>query len=130
MDGAGGGFVGPDLTGVGRRVDQEYLLESLIEPSRKIAKGYETIVVETHDGAIVSGTIVAERDGQLILALPTGGEVRIAIDRIADRVASSVSSMPPMGQAFTPGQIADIVAYLRSLTDESTSKPVGQKDQP
>ena len=130
VDGAGGGFVGPDLTGVSRRVDQEYLLESLIEPSRKIAKGYETIVVETHDGAIVSGTIVAERDGQLILALPTGGEVRIAIDRIADRVASSVSSMPPMGQAFTPGQIADIVAYLRSLTDESTSKRVGQKDQP
>jgi mono/diheme cytochrome c family protein len=48
--------------------------------------------------------------------------VTVRLDTIVDRVASSISSMPPMGQAFTPEQIADLVAYLRTLdgkTDES-----------
>jgi putative heme-binding domain-containing protein len=113
---SGGGFVGPDLTAVGSRADREHLLESLIEPSRKIAQGYETIVVETDDGRVVSGTFVAERDGQLVLAPPAGGEVSVRLDSIVERTASSISSMPPMGQTFTPSQIADLVAYLHSLS--------------
>jgi putative heme-binding domain-containing protein len=112
---AGGGFVGPDLTAVGLRADREYLLESLIEPSRKIAKGYETIVVETDDGRVLSGTFVAERDGQLVLAPPAGGEVSVGLDSVVERVVSGVSSMPPMGQTFTPPQVADLVAYLLTL---------------
>ena len=112
---SGGGFVGPDLTSVGNRVDHEYLLESLIDPSRRIAKGYETIVVETDEGRVVAGTFVAERDGELVLAPPAGGEMRVSLDTIVERAASSVSSMPPMGRAFTPEQIADLVAYLQTL---------------
>jgi putative heme-binding domain-containing protein len=107
--------VGPDLTAVATRADREQLLESLIEPSRRIAKGYETIVVETDDGRIVAGTFVAERDGELVLAPPAGGEVRVRRDTIVERAASSVSSMPPMGQTFTPEQIADLIAYLQTL---------------
>ena len=113
---SGGGFVGPDLTAVAARADREQLLESLIEPSRRIAKGYETIAVETDDGRVVAGTFVAERDGELVLAPPAGGEVRVRLDTIVERAASSVSSMPPMGQAFTPEQIADLIAYLQTLT--------------
>lgn len=112
---SGGGFVGPDLSAVARRADREYLLESLIEPSRKIAKGYETIVVETDDGRVVSGTFVAERDGNLVLAPPSGGEVSVGLNSIVERVVSGVSSMPPMGQTFTPPQVADLVAYLQTL---------------
>lgn len=115
VHGSGGGFVGPDLSGVALRADREQLLESLIEPSRTIAKGYETVVAETDDGRIVSGTFVAERDGCLVLAPPAGGEVNVPLDSITDRVTSSVSSMPPMGQAFTPAQIADLIAYLQTL---------------
>ena len=47
---SGGGFVGPDLTEVGKRAEREHLLESLIVPSAKIAKGFETLVVVTSDG--------------------------------------------------------------------------------
>jgi quinoprotein glucose dehydrogenase len=112
---SGGGFVGPELTAVGLRSTPEYLLESLVEPSRVIAKGYETVVVETDDGRIFSGTFVAERDGELVLAPPAGGQVRVALDTITERVTAAVSSMPPMGQAFPPEQIADLVAYLATL---------------
>jgi putative heme-binding domain-containing protein len=111
----GGGFVGPDLTEVGKRADREYLLESLIDPSAKIAKGFETLVVVTDDGKIVSGTFVSEDNGILAVAPPAGGKVEIAVNKIAERVQSPISSMPPMGNTFTPQQIADLVAYLQSL---------------
>jgi putative heme-binding domain-containing protein len=112
---SGGGFVGPELTAVGLRASAVQLLESIVEPSRVIAKGYETVVVETDDGRILSGTFVAEEDGQLVLAPPAGGRVSVALDEIAERSTAAVSSMPPMGQAFAPEQIADLVAYLVTL---------------
>ena len=111
----GGGFVGPDLTEVGKRANREYLLESLIEPSIRIVKGFETLVVVTDDGRIFSGTFVAEDGRTLVVAPPAGGKVEIAVDKIAERIRSPVSSMPPMGKTFTPQQIADLVAYLESL---------------
>jgi putative heme-binding domain-containing protein len=116
----GGGFVGPDLTEVGKRADREYLLESLIDPSARIAKGFETLVVVTDDGRIVSGTFVSEDHGTLVVAPPAGGKVEIAVERVAERVQSPISSMPPMGNTFTPQQIADLVAYLESLKSAAT----------
>jgi putative heme-binding domain-containing protein len=112
---SGGGFVGPELTAVGRRATPQQLLESLVDPSRVIAKGYETVIAETDDGRILSGTFVAERDGQLVLAPPAGGQVSVPLDAIAERATATVSSMPPMGQAFSPAEIADLVAYLVTL---------------
>jgi putative heme-binding domain-containing protein len=111
----GGGFVGPDLTEVAKRANREYLLESLIEPSAKIVKGFEMLVIVTDDGKIFSGTFVADDGRVLIVAPPAGGKVEIAVDKIAERIQSPVSSMPPMGKTFTPQQIADLVAYLESL---------------
>jgi putative heme-binding domain-containing protein len=112
---SGGGFVGPDLTEVGKRGSREYLLESLVSPSAKIAKGFDTLVVVTKDGTITSGTFVAEDDQTLTLAPPTGGKIAVPREAIDERIVSPVSSMPPMGKAFTPEQIADLVAYLESL---------------
>jgi quinoprotein glucose dehydrogenase len=111
----GGGFVGPDLTEVGKRANRDYLLESLIDPSSKIVKGFETLVIVTDDGKIFSGTFVADDGRTLVVAPAAGGKVEIAVDKIAERIQSPISSMPPMANTFTPQQIADLVAYLESL---------------
>ena len=42
-----GGSVGPDLSGVGRRLSPRDLLESLVLPSKVIAEGYATTEIET-----------------------------------------------------------------------------------
>ena len=111
----GGGFVGPDLTDIGSRGTRDYLLESLISPSAKIAEGFETLVVLTNSGQIVSGVFVSEDDKQVVLAPPAGGTVAIPVAEIEERIQSPVSSMPPMGRTFGPQEIADLVAYLVSL---------------
>ena len=44
VEAAGGSGVGPNLRTIGATRDAAYLLESLLEPSAKIATGYEVAV--------------------------------------------------------------------------------------
>jgi len=132
INGAGGGFVGPDLSDVGARLENEQLLESLIDPSAKISKGFETLMIITDSGRIVSGTLAHEDPEKITVAPPDGGQVTIDKDEIEERVDSPVSSMPPMGESFTPEEIADLVAYvasLRSAPKTETASP-SPKTQP
>lgn len=122
VDDQGGGFVGSNLSQVGKRSDREHLLESLVVPSAKIAEGFETLVVVTTDGHIISGTLAGDDGRTLVLAPPAGGTVDIAAADIEERLQSAVSSMLPVGETFTPQQIADLVAYLETLkADEATA---------
>src|SRR5262249_33509307 len=40
-----GGEVGPELTHIGKEQKREYLLESIVAPSKQFAKGYESITL-------------------------------------------------------------------------------------
>src|SRR5206468_376613 len=55
--GGEGGEVGPDLTGVGTRQKRDYLLESIVYPSKQIAKGYETVVLTLTSGQTRTGVL-------------------------------------------------------------------------
>ncbi len=47
-----GGEVGPDLTGIGKKQQRDYLLESIVDPNKQIAKGYETVVITLTNGQV------------------------------------------------------------------------------
>ena len=55
-----GGEVGPDLTGIGAKQKRDYLLESLVDPDKQIAQGYETVVITLLDGKTRSGILKSE----------------------------------------------------------------------
>ena len=65
-----GSTVGPPLDGIATRSTPEYIRESLLEPSKVLAKGYEQL---------------------------------------------KVSPMPPMGDIFSPQELADIQAFVLTL---------------
>ena len=112
--------MGPELTDIGSRAERHYLLEALVDPSAKIAKGYDTIVILTVDGKSVAGTFVSENEENIVIAPPTGGTTTVTLDDIDERFNSPISSMPPVADLFTPVQISDFVAYLASLKNESS----------
>lgn len=58
-----GSDVGPDLSGVARDKDRRELLESIVDPNAKIAKGFETLIVVTVQGKILSGIVKSEVSG-------------------------------------------------------------------
>ena len=116
----GGGFVGPDLSAVGARSTEEQLLQSIIQPSKVIAEGYQTVGVETTDGELHSGIVVSETEESLELGLPLGGSLMIPVKSIREKFVSTVSAMPPVGEIYSPPEIADLIAYLKSLRTEPT----------
>jgi putative membrane-bound dehydrogenase-like protein len=66
-----GGDVGPILDGIAVRSDKAYIMESLVEPNAKLAKGFENL---------------------------------------------TISPMPPLGVLLKEQELADILAYLDTLT--------------
>jgi putative membrane-bound dehydrogenase-like protein len=113
--GGAGKQVGPVLTGIGGRVDRDYLLQALLEPSSVIAPGYQTVSVELNDGEAYDGVVVSEDASALVLGLAIGGTTKIDKNEIHSRRASQVSAMPSMTGILTPHEVRDMIAYLASL---------------
>ncbi|MFT5327378.1 MAG: quinoprotein glucose dehydrogenase, partial [Planctomycetaceae bacterium] len=111
-----GGDAGPDLSKVAERSkgDREFLLESLINPHAKLAKGYGTVTVVLEDGKVISGTVASESETTLVLRSSDGKTRDIQVSEIDLRVKPQ-SPMPPVGEVLTLRELRDVVEYLYTL---------------
>lgn len=109
--GAGGG-VGPDLTAIGAKYDRAALLDSIARPSAAILPGYESVVVETRDGRLFTGFVVA--DGAVLSLRESSGDIRaIPAAEIASRSAQTVSAMPDAAAlGLSSEELADVAEFL------------------
>ena len=64
---AGAKPIGPDLSRIEPETKNESIVESILEPSKQIKKGYETVLVLTIDGKTIVGTIASEDEKQLVI---------------------------------------------------------------
>ncbi|AGA26759.1 PQQ-dependent sugar dehydrogenase [Singulisphaera acidiphila] len=111
-----GGSVGPDLTGVGRRLDTHNLLESILLPSKVIADEYAGVLLETADGAVVTGRVERE-DDQVVVLRPPGAADLLSVEKanILQRRRSELSNMPlGIVNVLRKEQVLDLIAYLMS----------------
>jgi quinoprotein glucose dehydrogenase len=119
--GGRGGMAGPDLSAVAhpeRNVDRRYLLESMMLPNAKIAKGFGTVTLVLNTGKLVAGTIKDEDADSVTLLTPSNETIRIARDTIDDQSATT-SAMPAMTRTLTLRELRDLVEYLSTLTTKS-----------
>jgi putative heme-binding domain-containing protein len=112
--------VGPDLQGVGDRMSREQLLMSIIEPSRTLAPGYMTTLIETDQGELLSG-ILLKRDVESIHLKNNENQIKtVATAHVAQQRRSEVSLMPQgLLATLTPDDAAALVRYLKSLQQPS-----------
>ncbi|MGV3484032.1 MAG: PVC-type heme-binding CxxCH protein [Planctomycetaceae bacterium] len=110
-----GGNVGPDLSGVGVNSPTEYLLDSILEPSKQIKEAYLTLNVLTTDGTVVRGVKIDRDDTRLVLRDEKGKEIVIAEEDI--EAESEGKSLMPEGlhQLLTQEELIDLVAFLSAL---------------
>lgn len=88
-----GGMVGPDLTEVGTRQSRDQILESILDPNKVIAPGYESILLFLKDGDVVGGVLKSENEASITLRTPTDDTVTIAKDKVRTR-KKDLSAMP------------------------------------
>ena len=110
----GGSEVGPNLRTVGVQNDRAALLESLLNPSAKIAVGYGLVSVTLKDTSAVTGTLARETPTAVTVRLFDGTMRTVPRTDIASQTPP-VTIMPPMEGILQPREIRDVVAYLSSL---------------
>jgi quinoprotein glucose dehydrogenase len=108
---------GPELKGIASRVDRSYLLESLVDPNAKIAKGFDSVTIVTSDGVVITGSVIQEDGLQVVIGTPQGEHVAVDKREIEARKTSSASAMPTMVSILSPLEVRDLVEYLATLTD-------------
>jgi quinoprotein glucose dehydrogenase len=111
-----GGEVGPNLAGLARRATREYLLASIVQPSRDVVAGFENVTVGLKDGRSIAGVLKAETDRELsIFSLEDNGLVKVRKSEIATRV-KGMSGMPEgLAQMFTLSELRDLMEFLATL---------------
>ena len=113
-----GGFVGPDLTGVGRRYSREDLLRSLIEPNHAVSDQYRSTRFTLTDGRTITGRIVnLARDDYLVQTdmMNPGQLTPVNVGAIEEQRPSEISLMPEgLLDTFSRDEIYDLLAYLRT----------------
>jgi putative heme-binding domain-containing protein len=105
--------LGPDLTTIGKMRSREDLLESILEPSRRIEPKYAAYVVHTADGRSFTGVLVKRDSKTLVLRDAQNKEIILAADNVEQAQPSRISLMP-QGQlaGLTAQEAADLLEYL------------------
>ena len=111
IDGTGG-EVGPDLSGVAIDKTRDYLLESIVDPNKTVAEGFNQTIVLTTDGLTLTGLVKSESDEQLVLIDAEGIRTEIPIAEIEDRKAGKSSMPEDLVDKLSPREIRDLVEYL------------------
>ena len=112
--------LGPDLAQAGKEATAEYLIESLLNPSKVIKKGYEPLVVNTKDGRTITGLLAEEMMGTLTLLDPAGGKrVTIPAANIEERTVGKQSLMPDglVNALSDRQQFLDLAKYLIEVAE-------------
>jgi cytochrome c oxidase cbb3-type subunit III len=121
-----GGRIGPDLTGTGSARSMEYIVDSVRNPSRRLAQGiseamkefsqeYETVTVVDTAGQQFEGVVLNE-DSFTLQMLDTREQLHLfEKDKVRSVAKSRESLMPKYDEKMLPEKdLQDIVAYLLS----------------
>jgi quinoprotein glucose dehydrogenase len=103
----------PSLKGIAaQKVD--YLIESVLFPSKIIKTGFETEVIVTKNGQTHSGLV--REEGAFLRVLNLDKDVRIAKSEVEERSVQRISIMPEGQEAqMSRREFADLIAYLMTL---------------
>jgi quinoprotein glucose dehydrogenase len=119
-----GGDVGPDLTGVGARQKRDYLLESIVDPNKQIAKGFETVVLSLVNGRVVTGIVKEENAKEIRLMTAEGQLVTVPQDQVDERQTGKSAMPADIIKSLTKAEVRDLVEFLASLKEGGPAVPV------
>jgi putative heme-binding domain-containing protein len=110
-----GANLGPDMSGVGKRLDSYKLVESIIDPNAAVDEKYLSTLVVTADGRSISGLLVSESPEEVVI-FDGKEQKRIAVSEIDERMKLKQSSMPEgLAATLSPNELLDVVEFMRTL---------------
>lgn len=117
-----GGDVGPDLSDVGARRDREYILRSIVDPNADIAEGYETVVLATTEGKILTGVLRKETEDALELVTGEGAKIVVPKREIEARRTGQSSMPADLVTRLSRRELRDLVEFLARQHGPATGR--------
>ncbi len=113
--GGAGGKVGPDMISLGGSAQLDYIVDSLLNPNKKVKENYNAVTVVTDQGKVFSGVLVRRTDSQLVLRDVNDNIMNIPLDQI-DEEAPAASLMPVgLLDKLTQQELIDLTRFLSEL---------------
>ncbi|HMC96256.1 MAG TPA: hypothetical protein VKG92_01255, partial [Flavobacteriales bacterium] len=109
-----GSIAGPNLSTIGSAKSADYILESLLQPSRNVAPQFECFMLATADGQVRTAFQLMERGGNHTYAGLDGKTFEVKIEDIVKRERFPVSIMPEgLVNRLSDEEVRDLVEYLK-----------------
>lgn len=108
--------IGPDLQGINKRRDVDYVIKSIVDPNAYIVEGYQQTVLTMKDGSQLFGMVQEETGEQIVLFLPTGQKKVVKVSEIKKKEDNPNSGMPSsFVHTLSAKDIADLSAWIMTL---------------
>jgi putative heme-binding domain-containing protein len=105
-----------ELDRLASRRSPEYIMESILQPSKDIDPNYETLLVRTAEGTMITGLRVNETNFSVQLREADGKFHSLLKSELEEVAVSKKSLMPEnMAEALTVKELHDLFAFLMTL---------------
>lgn len=114
--GGEGGRIGPVLDRIASRRSPEFIMESMVQPSKEIDPQYESVKVATADGRLITGLRINETNFSIQLR-EENGRFHSFLKRDLDVCVVLKTSLMPenLVDVLTIRELHDLFAFLMSL---------------
>jgi putative heme-binding domain-containing protein len=110
--------VGPELIAAIRGKGKEYLLTSILDPSKEVDSRYVNYTVETKQGRVLSGILVAESGTSVTLRRGENAEDTLLRNQIESIQSANKSLMPEGLEAqINQKDMSDLLEYLVKIAN-------------
>jgi putative heme-binding domain-containing protein len=108
--------IGPELDKVLGKRSRSDVLDSILEPSRRVAAEFQAYVMKLDSGRVVTGLLVKRDDTAVTLKTAEGVDVTAKASEIESLEVSRQSLMPAgLIADLTPQQAADLLTFVMTL---------------
>ena len=115
--GTTGSRSGPDLTDIGVARTPTAIMRSLVDPSGGMRPINRPVRAVTREGAVITGRRLNEDTYTVQVVTAEGRLVSLVKDDLREWAVSPISPMPSYRDTLSAEDLADLLAYLVSLTD-------------
>jgi putative heme-binding domain-containing protein len=113
-----GGEVGPEMKGIGTRQKRDYLLESIVDPNKQIAKGYDSVLLVLNNGQTRAGVLKGEDAKEIRLMTAEGKLVTVAKDEVDERHPGKSAMPEDVIKKLSKSELRDLVEFLAGLKEK------------
>ena len=119
----------PRAFGIGARQNRAYLLESIVDPNKQIAQGFESVVLATSDGKVLTGVLRGEDDKEVRLITAEGKPLAVPKDSIEERKRGPSAMPADLAQKLSKTELRDLIEFLASLkaVERNAFWPAGRR---